>query len=72
MLTSLQQLDTPAIFCLSPPTSKISDSPGTLVKQNLQLLQIKQHSDLNDKQFAELHQLCFQWVTSTCFPISIA
>ena len=27
MLTSLQQLKSPAIFCKSPPTLKISDSP---------------------------------------------
>ena len=29
MLTSLQQIESPAIFCISPPTSKISDSPAT-------------------------------------------
>ena len=29
MLTSLQQLESPAIFRKSPPTSKISDTPGT-------------------------------------------
>ena len=38
MLTSLQQLESPAIFCISPPTSKISDSPDAriilLPKQN--------------------------------------
>ena len=29
MLTSLQKLESPAIFCISPPTSKISDSPAS-------------------------------------------
>ena len=31
MLTSLQQLKSLAIFCISPPTSKISDSPNKVL-----------------------------------------